>query len=576
MVWLEYKCFEIGYFPPILSIPSLPFDPNRNHPFQAMFYMKSSTILALPNEIQLKIFYALHNSKETQISKQDHLRAVSQVCNRWRELTLCTSIFWTYIFITESSVDLRTPFDDPYTVDRTHVFRIVPWVYTLLYRSGLQPIDVCINLQSEHFDPALSEAQNQANFPWCAGHAIILSRLLVAQAARIRTVDILSEVWQPMQYLVEGLVGVPMPVLQTWSVTRDNPQWGHQLSSDLEMDSSMFAMECPFGIKPSADLSVEMYPKLHGLILQGVPQNWSQLIPRNLVELDLEYIPVDCRPTYEELKVILLGNQFSLQSLTLWAAAPPVGGYDTITLHNLKTLSLGFSFFDAAISLTTYLEVPSLINLEIYDMSHQNSSNFGDGHSVMTAMCLLEDFYLHMIDRWPLRQITQLTLRSPFFKVSDYDDLVDAFARQQEDDVPIPVLLKLLLHCLSLNVFHLIDPDIASLRSLVTVSPMDHQNFPVHILPCASLNLLHIEIMPGQSLPLDKLLQPNAYWGGGKIDLPLRAVDTVQLDVPFGCKSTLWSFLGVLNSTQEMLHTNDRRGDSGDYGALQASDTIDF
>ncbi|KAJ3740551.1 hypothetical protein DFH05DRAFT_1559725 [Lentinula detonsa] len=525
-----------------------------------MYPINLVTILSLPNEIQLEILHALNDSNETKISKQETLRAVSQVCSRWRILSLSTSVFWTYIFICETSVDLGINFDDPYTVDETHAFRTFPWVSTLLHRSGSQPIDVSIDLQSEAFNPAFPEAENQSNFSWHPSHAVILSRILAAQATRLRTVEILSEVWQPIQGLAAALVDVPMPLLQTWTVTRDNAQWGHQLYSDLDIDAdSMSAIECTPGIQPSAELSSRMYPNLRVLTLQGVPQHWNQVIPRNLVELDLEYLPVNRRPNYEELKNLLLGSQFSLQSLTLWAAAPLGEGRGKINLPNLKTLSLGFSFLNAAIGLTTHLELPSLRTLEIYDMTHQNPFNFDDEYDVRRTFLLLEDFYWHMIDHWPLRQITSLTLRSPSFNLLEYDELDEAFAGHREIDAPLPMLITFLMHCSSLKNLHLIDPDSSSFRALVTVSPVDHQNVPGPILVCSSLDLLHIEITKGnQSIHLAEVFSPTKYWAGGQRVAP-RAIGTIALDVPSGWGTILRSALSDINLAQKILLNEDKR-----------------
>ncbi|KAJ3997308.1 hypothetical protein F5050DRAFT_1445718 [Lentinula boryana] len=522
-----------------------------------MYPINLVTILSLPNEIQLEIFHALNDSNETKISKQDTLRAVSQVCSRWRILSLSTSVFWTYILICETSVDLGINFDNPYTVDETHAFWTFPWVSTLLHRAGSQPIDVSIDLQSEAFNPAFPEAENQSNFSWNPSHAVILSRILAAQATRLRTVEIVSEVWQPIQGLAAALVNVPMPLLQTWTVTRDNAQWGHQLYSDLDIDAGISAIECTPGIQPSAELSSRMYPNLRVLTLQGVPQNWNQVIPRNLVELDLEYLPVNRRPNYEELKNLLLGSQFSLQSLTLWAAAPLGEGRGKINLPNLKTLSLGFSFLNAVISLTTHLELPSLLSLEIYDMTHQNPSNFVNEYELRRTLVLLEDFYWHMIDHWPLRQITSLTLRSPSFNLLDYDELDEAFAGQREIDTPLPILITFLMHCSSLRNLHLIDPDSSSLRALGTVSPVDHQNVPGPILVCSSLDLLHIEITRGD-LHLDEVFSPKKYWVGGQ-DVAPRAIDTIALDVPSGCGTILRSALSAVNLAQKILLKEDER-----------------
>ncbi|KAJ3855007.1 hypothetical protein EV368DRAFT_80083 [Lentinula lateritia] len=501
-------------------------------------------IISLPNEIQLEIFYALHSSDATQIVKQDTLHAVSHVCRRWRHLSTSTSIFWTYILVKKRSVDLSVHFDDPVLVEETHTSLIFPWVSTLLRRSGTKPIDVRITLQSNSFNPSWSEARNWSQFSWSPGHAVILSRILATHAARLRTVEILSDVWQPIQDLGAALVDVPMPLLQAWDVTRDYLHWSYPAHNDLELDATMPAIECPLRINPSTELNARMYPNLRILTLQGVPQNWDRLIPRNLVELDLKYVPLNRRPDPEALRALLLGSQFSLQSLTLWAAAPLRGDHVKITLPNLKTLSLGFSFLHTAINLTTYLEVPNLSSLEIYDMTNNEDS-----------VLMTEDLYMHMIDHWPLKQLTQLTLRSPSFPESDYDDLEDAFAEYREVDSPLPILLNFLLQCSSVKKVHFIDPDIASLRALVTVSPVNHQGFPGQTLACSSLDLLQIETSPAQFVALDdEFSRHNESWFG----VAPRAVDTILLDVLPGCEYKLRSFLSTYHLAGQVLNKRKR------------------
>ncbi|KAE9394347.1 hypothetical protein BT96DRAFT_194756 [Gymnopus androsaceus JB14] len=490
----------------------------------------SSTIVSLPNELQLDIFHALHDSDVDKLANQDNLRTVTNVCRHWRQLAVNTSAFWTFIFVDENSVDLKFPFVDAYAVDGIGALHVFPWIVTLLQRSGVQPIDICVNLRSDYFDPALTEYQNQAAFPWNIGHVLLLSRILGAHAARFRTVEIFSELWQPIQGIATALVGVPMPLLEVWNVTRGNFQWGHRFDTDLDSGACMPAIECPVGMSPSEELNTVMYPRLRAITLQGVLQNWSQLIPRNLVSLDLSYIPLHSRPTAWELKALLLASQFSLESLSLWAATPISVVGEKITLPNLTFLSLGVSFPDTTQGLADYLDIPSLRRLELYDMTHQNPSNFADGQAMYNTTWSLFEFLLHMVGVWPMRKLTHLTLRSPSFHLSDLDDVDAAFADGElleEGDLPVPLVL--LFSCSSLKNLRIIDPDLGILRALV--SPVRHKDIPSGVLAVPSLELLQIETT--NLAYLGEFFQRNTHWcrcpPGG---VTPRSVDSILLDVP--------------------------------------------
>ncbi|KAJ3837707.1 hypothetical protein F5878DRAFT_621699 [Lentinula raphanica] len=338
-----------------------------------------------------------------------------------------------------------------------------------------------------------------------------------------------------------------MPLLKSWTMTQENAQWGHVFHSDLESDTAMPAIECAPGVEPSAELGAKMYPNLRILTLQGTFQNWAQLIPRHLVELNLEYLPVNRRPTYNQLRALLLGNQSTLESLTLWDATPFAGEQGKIVLPKLKTLSLGFSFLDAAISLTTYLELPSLTNLEIHDMTKHNISNFINAQAYRWTLLLLGDLYLRMINHWPVKQITHLILRSPFFELPEYDRFDEACLQQRGDKVPIPILLEFLFNCSSLKELHLIDPDQASLRALVTVSPVDHKNSPGPFLVCSSLDLLRIEISSMFSPLKHGLLTDRKH---GRVTP--REIETVELEICNERDEALWSALSGLNKARKV------------------------
>ncbi|KAJ3756911.1 hypothetical protein EV360DRAFT_84523 [Lentinula raphanica] len=286
----------------------------------------------------------------------------------------------------------------------------------LPFSPGCPPSFVLIDLEFEE-----SEDVDQSNIPWRPAHAVLLSRILAANTHRLRTFEISSNIWQPIEGLASSLIDVPMPFLQSWTVMREKAQWGREFSSDLQSDAVTRAIECAPGATPSAELSDKMYPNLRVLTLQGTYQRWAQLIPRHLVELNLKHLPRNRRPTFNQLKIFLLGNQSILESyITVWAADPLRLRSDqgNITLPKLRTLSLGFNSksVSAERSLMTYLVLPKLLNLEIYDLADYNPSNITDDADEdilsMLSWLGLDDCYWHMIEYLPLNQITKLILRS--------------------------------------------------------------------------------------------------------------------------------------------------------------------
>ncbi|KIK58236.1 hypothetical protein GYMLUDRAFT_700433 [Collybiopsis luxurians FD-317 M1] len=445
-----------------------------------------SPISSLPNELLLSIFDAVRFSDEVQVDQQDSIRCVSQVCRRWRNLALEPS-FWQFVYISQKSIDLTASMEDPHLVDEASIF---PWVTTVLGRSQTLPLDVVIELWSDSFDPVVqeSESESERNFFWTHSHSVVLSRILTRYASQLYSVTISSQIWRPLQDIGTCLIGVQMPLLQEWSVNRENPRWRHAFCSGLEPGATMPALEAPRGINVSMEeYTTAMFPSLRFLSLSGSLQDWTRFTPSNLRAIDLKYIPLNCRPTYQELKALLLASQFSLESLTLWGAMPIEMG-QKITLPNLHSLSLGFSFPEAALCLPYVLDVPNLEQLEIYHILPQNHLDSAGSQSMDEI--LISYFYLAMIHRWPLNQLTHLALRSPFFPFGEFEEL-DVSFREKRQGAWVPVLLSFFLQCTSVTHLSFLDPDKSTLRALV--SPVWMNNVKEAIVPFCSLRLLHIE-----------------------------------------------------------------------------------
>ncbi|KAF9065042.1 hypothetical protein BDP27DRAFT_1366754 [Rhodocollybia butyracea] len=491
----------------------------------------SSLILALPIELQTEIFRALHASEKGLGLGQDEIRKVSYVCSLWRQLTLSTSAFWTFIYVTKDSVDLNSQFPHP-CMKYNDAEPVFPWVAEVLRRSGHQPLDIFIKLHYDSFNPAVPETVNMLTFPWHLGHPFVLSRLLAGHTARFRSVDIISELWYPLQALPSFLVGHPMPLLEAWNVTRDNPQFGHHTVSDLPLEAEMPILEAPVSTLLCDELAESIFPKLRVLTIHGVPQRWGLLIPRNLLALDLSHLPRTCRPTYAAFKALLLGSQSTLQQLTLWASAPePLAGYDhgTITLPNLHFISLGMTLADATSSLVTFLDVPSLQRLEIHDLDHGRP-----GYQSRLEFSSLASLVLNILGQWPLRNLTHLTLGGLSFPtpVGAFKDTDDALTEQREPHCP-PIPFTFLFACPSLRYLHLVNPDACTLRALV--SPLFLKDAgQAALLPCWALECLHIETSMLRDLLAFFRLDSQWCESASKPDpiVAPRFFPTILLDVP--------------------------------------------
>ncbi|KAJ3728445.1 hypothetical protein C8R42DRAFT_716374 [Lentinula raphanica] len=167
----------------------------------------------------------------------------------------------------------------------------------------------------------------------------------------------------------------------------------------------------------------------------------------------------------------------------------------------------------------------------------------------------LDDCYWHMIEYLPLNQITKLILRSSYHELSAFGRFDEACLRQRGDSVPeVPILLKFLSNCSSLKELHLIDPNEASLRALVTVYPENPNNSSGLFLVCSSLDLLRIEI-PRKTFP-SKLDYRSLTDRKHDIVAP-RRIETVELEFYQREDEGLWPALSELNRTRKTVFVNE-------------------
>ncbi|KAJ3877616.1 hypothetical protein F5051DRAFT_251248 [Lentinula edodes] len=486
--------------------------------------MAAAFILFMPNEIQLEIFHAVHDAG-------DALRSVSQVCRLWRELSVNTSTFWTGISVDISSIDQGVALGDPYTIEFRRIVEVFPWPATLLRRSGFQPIDISINLDSD-LDTNTS-SHDIVKDPWLTGYAVVLARFLAFYAARFRRVEILSDDLHPVQFLSLALFDMPMPLLEQWSVISESDK---PRLTVLPPPPAPTIFQRPVGIVPSFEHTDTLYPKLASLSIHGITYDWGQFIPRNLVTLNLGNLLF----TQDEFKTLLFHSKDTLQSLTvsaiaIYLPAQHVPTDDRITLPNLYYLSVGVTFDPTAPFLATQFDVPNLLCLEIHDITTESERTWNtDDH--------LQRFYLHVIASWPLKQLTHLTLGSARCPMDPANLIVlqqDFEAGRGPSCYP-SVLTSLLFNCTELRNLRLLEPDSTMLKSLNVA--VNLQDKGPGILPSSSLDFLHIETQNYRELA-QFLAQMKIYADLDSSRLIARFIPTILLDIPPAWGAHLCTFL---------------------------------
>ncbi|KIK54853.1 hypothetical protein GYMLUDRAFT_264426 [Collybiopsis luxurians FD-317 M1] len=404
----------------------------------------------------------------------------------------------------------------------TMLFKSFP---TLRKFCGELPLDVHMDIISPAaLNQKGSEAQIAPLFPWDIAHSLVLGGILAARAYKIKCLTISSEIYHPIAALLRVLAGRVMPLLERLECSRNKNLSSHFEQSDLP-PPCFSLLQALDGVIPSPQLNARGFPELHHVALSGIPHVWSQFIPRhNLVSLSLEYLPLNRRPTYFELKNMLLSSQQTLQRLKLWVVAPDpedgLGSQGKIILPQLKELSIGFAFPEYYIFLIEHLEVPSLVSFELCQMPYQ----FPDNDYVSRAL-----FLGAVIKALPLRQITHLTLRGTSFCPENLDELDHCFFKKEEHQNP-PLMFTFFFSCPPVRFLRLIDCDQSTLHCLATPLYISDVS-PSGLFPCSILEQLEI-----QTDNLDNIthfFKRDAFWTNTTADLVLpRTLGALLLDVP--------------------------------------------
>ncbi|KAF5344678.1 hypothetical protein D9757_014143 [Collybiopsis confluens] len=481
----------------------------------------SCLILALPVEIQLMILLRVYESVDQEDSDQVR-RGLSQVCRFWGELVLHTSVFWSDVGITVNSVDfsatLRLNHLEPFERQLDEASKAFPYVSRVLQRSGVQPLKIDISLEYD-----LPEEQNISMLPWTIEHFLLLGKLLVQHAHRIKILSIHSESFYPIHVIFGLLAGYSMPQLEILEVTRDHDIFVEFEHSDIKVLPAVSFLQIPFGGDSWVERFAHPLPNLRRLALSGVPQMWDQLFPyRNLVSLELSYLCVDSRPSYVALRNMLMACRDTLWTLGLWVVTPDIVRGEKIILPHLHHLSLGFVCSSQSAAFVRHLDVPKLLALELGQYNHLVASHANRNGEV--------NFLTAVIQSLPLHQLSILSLRGMTFSSSSFRllECLDQCFLANSECGNVPVILRLFFACSRVRNLKLVDCDNQTLFCLATPMYVADAN-PPGMLPFAVLDRL--EIVTGDFEPLQTFLVRDKFWRSGAAPVS-RIVDALVLGVP--------------------------------------------
>ncbi|KAK0184910.1 hypothetical protein F5146DRAFT_1167645 [Armillaria mellea] len=393
----------------------------------------------LPDEMLLEIFtFGAHTSENTSFPF-----LASIICKSWRSLAIGEPRLWTNLSLTLTSA-VEPP---PVPADSPSLLSMVfPREALILKRSANRDTDVDI----EYEDAEDGEPRYQLT----EDHLLIFSQLLADHAHRIRSLRIETLDWPEIHLLCIELHGIPMPRLQSCSLTA--------LCSEIRVGMDVYEEETepvtlldyprdddalPPTCQDLQSYNSALYLALKDVCLSGVPTHWAGFCASNLRELYLENQPLEERPSMEILRGILFNSQNTLEYLELTYVIgldeelgnPPSSG-SRLTLPHVKKLKLVYIDPREAQQIFRAFDFPALRMLTI------NSHNENENSSVVLADVLK---YVRIEELLDLRLIG-IALPPEDFSEQELN-------QAKEESLPLVLaflrrltrgnLFKLVLHC---------------------------------------------------------------------------------------------------------------------------------
>ncbi|KAG6884854.1 hypothetical protein C0993_007788 [Termitomyces sp. T159_Od127] len=384
----------------------------------------TSPITDIPVDILLAIFKTLVLDA-VEILPQ----ILCRVCTRWRDCVENSPTLWSTIRAYEV-LDLTT----------VVIEREIKRIKTFLTRSQNCPLTLDIAVFSYlRYERSRQQEAWANSLPDFHGKLRELSQAFGEHAHRIKSLTLVIDDYRSTTNILSGLKDVAMPMLTRWDVTNMFDESWSLDEEDLEDEEVDAHSVLLHPLETPMEERMAMYPKLQFVSLHAVPQHWSQFSPTNLVTLEIRMVPEKWRPSAFAFECILRTNAHSLERLTL-SVSLPSGIYtgEPVTLPNLKWIELGFIHTAEVINFIDAIEVPNLRVLSLCDSRREylHIDLLSNDPATDTG---ITDLFAVLVSRFPLRQLTDVTLRhivlcpmpapSAEFFSSRMDIAIDFFCR---------------------------------------------------------------------------------------------------------------------------------------------------
>ncbi|CAK5266864.1 unnamed protein product [Mycena citricolor] len=265
----------------------------------------------------------------------------SHVCHRWRLVALSTGSLWTKLELT-------------FPTSPAQITRTMTWIQ----RSRHHSLDITLDLRDEEWD---FESEERHGFS--AADMVSVLRLLSPVMRRWRRVEVLTDTWAPMFTFLTYThgMGASLPKLESLHLARCNEYFARK--------GEVFE-PAALGEHVALFDAGGILPKLREVQLTGVHINWSHHPFLNLTKLDFKYQAADVMPTIAQFASILATSP-ALETLSIVGHAPQLLDTDTeiIKLAHLRNFTFGFVDVSHAIRFLSLLDIPSLRNFSLEDVS---------------------------------------------------------------------------------------------------------------------------------------------------------------------------------------------------------------
>ncbi|TFL03455.1 hypothetical protein BDV98DRAFT_503666 [Pterulicium gracile] len=319
-----------------------------------------SSVHRLPNELLSYVFLATRHERHC-LNEFDYDKPVprhhsglingpldlSHVCRRWRMLALATSRLWTFLVLT-------------FPITRSDLARFVHF----LSRSKDSPLDIFLDFRDEEWD--LDDDDEEEEHDFREEHMKRVLRIITPHISRWRTIEMLTDTWEPMYCFLRDIKGAPdLQKLLSVRLTRCNAYFVRK--------GEWFY---PQSKKEALPLFAGMaLPQLKTLSLAGVHVDWETLSTQvnSLEELELKYHSEEVMPSLSEFRS-LMTSLSNLRLLTIqgWGPRLDQGTWikqqRSICLPKVTHFTFGYVDTEYAMEFLSLFVLPALQHLGLEDL----------------------------------------------------------------------------------------------------------------------------------------------------------------------------------------------------------------